>query len=187
MKQRSGKTTRRRATGLANSLTLLLLSVATILSAQPPTSPTAIPIGELTADQWESLPDAQAVRSGEVETTLGALREREAGRRSAHTARIEAARAHAEERLAALEAERAARRSQAAQREIDKIQSLVRHLDRQAAADRESVRRARELSERRAEARRLWIRANGPTADDERLRMQQEYERILRPVEDPSG
>lgn len=168
-------------------LTLLLLLATAVLPAQPPASPTAIPMGELTAEQWESLPDAQAVRAGEVETTLGALRQREAARRAALADRIEAARARARQRLAALEAERAARRAEAAEMEIAKIRSLVRHLDRQAAANRDSVRRARELSERRAEARELWIRANGPASDDERVRMKKEYERILRPVEDPSG
>lgn len=28
---------------------------------------------------------------------------------------------------------------------------------------------------------------NGPASDDERVRMEKEYERVLRPVEDPSG
>lgn len=185
MSEQSRITSRRDVTTLAVPLTLLLLAAAAVLPAQPPASP--MPLDQLTADQWESLPDEQTVRAGDRETTLGALRQREAARRAEHAARIEAARTRAEERLAALEAERSARRARAAQKEIAEMKSLIRHLDRQATANRDSVRRARELSERRAEARALWIRANGPASDDERVRMEKEYERVLRPVEDPSG
>ena len=142
--------------------TNLLLVATIVLPAIAAAQPAAIPIGELTQEQFDGLGDDQRIVSGDLETTLGELRAQQAAREAAHEKRQAEARSTASERLASARAEAAAAATRQAKEDRSLVSALLAHFQRFAANHPEAVRRARELSARRAASQERWLEASAP-------------------------
>lgn len=147
---------------MTRTSTTLLLASTFLLPAAAAAQPAAIPISELTQEQFDSLGDDQRIVSGDLETTLGELRAQQAAREAATEAQRAEGRSAANERLASARAEAAAAATRQAREDRDLVSALLAHFQRFAAHHPEAVRRARELSKRRAAAHQRWLEASAP-------------------------
>lgn len=147
--------------------------------AQPP-GPPPLPISELTAEQFRTLPDSQVIRADEMEISLGELRAREAERRVASEAAIAAGAETVRARLDTLQQERARREVAQAQAARQQVEALMAHFERLAAVNPELVSRAETRSAQQRQLRQLFVESSRAATTTERRRIERKLTTLER-------